>query len=497
MFRILIGQISHETNTFSPFKTGVEEFKKKVLVKEDAILETYKGTKSPVWAFVETLRKEPDVDIIPSIAAYAMPSGIVTAEALSQFLDFLLCAINRFNPDAILLDLHGAMISELQEDGDGYILEEVRRAVGESVPIAATLDLHAFLTEKMVKNANILVPHNKYPHSDMYDRGVVAAELLLRTLRNEIHPVLKWTPMPLLVTFRETEGEEYRPVREAIAALEEQPGILMASVTHSFYLGDTRENRMAALAIADGDVQAAQAAANQLASTVWKHREKICRFDTYTTKQAYETMKARGIRPVAFADICDNPGHGSTCDGTKLLRELLELKAERVACAVIADPETVAQCHAAGVGETVDICLGGKLAPAFLGDPIRCRAYIKSLHDGIYVNGGPMHGGVTVDLRKSAVLKIEGITVIVSSMPTQAHNIEVFKNHGLIMEDYDVLVLKSAIHYRSSFYRVYKDTYSVECPGLYSADLFTIPYKATSDQIYPLKIDAVFDCREI
>ena len=493
MIRVLVGMIFHETNTFSPFKTGIPEFKKRSYTEREEMIAAYENTKTPLGAFLETLQKEKDIEIVPSIGAAAEPSGAVTADAIQQMTASLLAPAKEKKVDAVLLALHGAMVTEIDDDGDGWILERVREVVGKDVLVAATLDLHANLSQRMINCANILVPYNQYPHADMYERGLVAANLFVRALRGEIKPIMKWAPLPLLTSLKETKCEDYQVICKAMSELESKPEILMASVLHSFYLTDSKETCASVLVIPDGDEAAAQNGANYLAKVLWENRKAMVYVNTYTAKSAYEDACKEGNYPVVFADVCDNPGVGSTEDATALLKELIELHAQRVAYALIVDPETVDQCHKAGTGATIEVHLGGKMAPEKTGEPITCNAYVKSLSDGRYRNHGPMHGGLAINLRKTAVIVIEGITVIVSAVPTQTYDIEIFRSHGLVLEDYDILVVKSSIHYRAAFSKVAKKLYGIECPGTTILNLHSLDYKKCLRSNYPLNQNAEYN----
>jgi len=213
---------------------------------------------------------------------------------------------------------------------------------------------------------------------------------------------------------------------------------------------------------------------------------------TYTPEEAVlEASKTEGT--VVFADICDNPGSGSSGDGTKLLRALLDNGVKNVALGMITDPETVAQCHAAGVGSYIDIKLGGKFMPDKLGEPIECKAYVKLLSDGRYINRGPMFAGTESNLQKSAVIVIDGITVVVSSVARQAYDIESFQSHGLTLRDFKILVVKSAIHYRAAFGPYASKMLSVNCPGVITIDLKNNDYKKVKRPVYPLDEDVKWE----
>lgn len=485
MRRVIIGAVFHETNTFWPIKTGLEEFKKRNYFLDDVVIEKFRGTHTVLGAFIEVLQ-ENGIEVIPTIAAIAEPSGPVTTGAIEQIKKDLFERCRAAGEvDGVLLSMHGAMVTEDNDDGDGEFLQSLRAVVGSEIPVVATLDLHANLTERMVKNSAALIPYREYPHADMYARGLDAANLMIRVLNGGVRPVMKYARRPMFTVLMETGGEICRPIMELSEEVRQQPGILNASVLHGFYAADTADTCLSSLVISDGDEALAQQMAERLADVAWEQRVKLGHLDTYTPKEAIaeaETMEGT----VVFADICDNPGAGSSEDGTHLLRALLEAGVKNVAYAMICDPETVEACIKAGVGNTVDIKLGGKKDPGQLGEPVCCTAYVKQISDGIYKNRGPMHGGLAVNLKKSVVIVVDGISIVVGTVPTQVYDVEIFQSHGLSLKDFEILVVKSSVHYKAAFGPHCKKAFSVECPGGLVVDPKNLNYKKCIRPIYPL-----------
>ena len=70
------------------------------------------------------------------------------------------------------------MVSTGGPDPDGELYEMVRAAVGGAVPVVATVDLHANISERMVANVDALVSYRTNPHMDQQDRAMDAARLL-------------------------------------------------------------------------------------------------------------------------------------------------------------------------------------------------------------------------------------------------------------------------------------------------------------------------------
>ena len=486
MFRVLVGSVFHETNTFWPYPTGLAEFAKRDLLYGDAFIRKFRGTHTPLGGIMEVLEKE-NIEIVPSLAAIAEPSGKVTKEAFDHIRDTLLEDCRKAGKlDGILLSLHGAMVTEEDEDGEGNLLEAVRRTVGYELPLIATLDLHTDLSQRMVENATAFFPYREYPHSDMYERGLEAGRAMALTLQGKIRPVMRWKPLPLMTSLIATAGRAYAPMKKLLDHYnDETPGILSANLLHGFYLADTSYTSAAALVVADRDEKLAEEAVLTIADAALREKEALARMEIYTVEEALSEQKdIEGT--VVFADVTDNPGSGSSSDGTHLLRALLDNKVKKAAVATICDPETVEICHRAGVGAWVNIQLGGKKAPEQLGQPISCRAYVKTLSDGVFYNRGPMHGGVRFDLKRSAVIRIDGVSVIVGSIPIQGYDIEIFQSHGLMLEDFDILVVKSAVHYRAAFEPKSKKMFPINCPGTIEVDPLKLDYRHISRPIYPL-----------
>ena len=484
MHRIFVGSFAHETNTFWPTKTNLEAFRNRYYVTRQAVVETFRGTETPIGAFQDVL-KENDAEGFFSVAASAEPSGYVAREAYDEITGILLddLAAEADRIDGVLLALHGAMVAENEEDGEGALLEKVRKLVGPDKPVIVTLDLHANITRRMAENADAMIPHHEYPHIDGYDRGLDAARMLFRTLRGEIRPVMRFEHPHVLASLTETMTESYRPVAEACAKARAIPGVLEATISHGFFPADVPDAGVTALAVTDGDEGLAERVAHELSETAWTYRERISRIPTLTPEEAIaEAAKTKGT--VVFADVCDNPGAGSSCDGTKLLRAMLGAGVKNAALAIIADAESVEACRRAGEGHWADLRLGGKAAPEQLGAPIECRAYVKGLFDGRYVNKGPMQAGLVFDMQGSAVIVVDG--VIVGSVAKQPYDAEVFRSHGLEPEAFHILAVKSSVHYRASFGPIAEKMLSVECPGILVTDPCRLTYKRVSRPVYPL-----------
>jgi len=483
--KILIAEFKHETNTFSNKKTGKKEYNDRYIKYGKEIEDFFKNTKTEIGAFIDVSREE-KFKIIPTIAANAWPAGPVTRDMFNLVKTNIINTINEEkNIDAILLSLHGAMVLEDAPDGEGELLEAIRKVIGKDIPIVTTLDLHANITEKMVINSNGFFPFDNYPHTDIYARGHEAAINLARMLRKEIKPVIRIKKLPLLSPSLETNKPPHKEFLDMAQSWEENPKVISVSIVTGFPHADIYEGGVTVIAQTNDDIPLAEKIVEKIGrSIIKKHKnfvKKICSIEEAVKigMEAYEF-------PVILADGNDNQGGGSPGDGTQLLRKLIEMKAKNVGFANIPDPDTVEKSIKAGVGNSVNVRLGGK-SNYNLGEPIEISAIVKTIADGKFINKGPMFKGLQMNVGRTVVLDIDGIEVIVTEGRFQPWDPEIFRRVGIEPTDKQILVLKSTLHYRAAYGEFAKQMIDVDAPGLLApADLKTLDLKNIRRPIFPL-----------
>lgn len=487
MKTIICAEFNQETNRYAKGVSGEKEYKsRQYLWNAVDIRRRQEGTKSELGGFFDVLDREPECNLVPVLALRASP-GAVTAQAIwQQVVDALLQAIREQKcVDGILLALHGAMVTEELEDGEGELLYRIRRLVGPDVPIVASLDLHANMTEKMVENATAFFPYDYYPHTDAYESGVRAARCIWETVTGRLNPVMRWHKLDMIFPYVPTASPGFAPLLQKAQSLRENGTLVDATICHGFFASDIYQQGAAVLTVADGDAALAQKLADELAAQVWAARSDLSR-KFCTPREAVELAAASASWPVVLADVADNPGSGASADSVVLLRHLLEAGVEDAALAVICDPEVVQQAQIAGVGATIQIALGGKQAPEITGGPLECTAVVERLTDGQYRNRDTMNQGVLISIGDSALLRIGGVLVIVCSVRSQPYDLEVYRHCGIVPENMKLLVVKSAAHYRASFGTVAKAIYDVETPALGPMRPQMLPLAHSRRPIWPL-----------
>ena len=425
-----------------------------------------RGARHELGGFLDVFSDKPEYSLIPAAVLFATPSGPVTADMYAAARDAIIDKIRELDHvDGVFLSLHGAMVTTECDDGEGALLEEIRNEVGADVPIIASLDLHANITERMVRYADALFAFDCNPHVDQYETGRDAGICMYKTLSGQVKPTLRYCKLPLILPLMPTAAPPMKKFVDRQHAYEAEEGVLGVNVCHGFYASDLVEHGVAVIATTDNDPERAQNIADTLGKEIWEDRSRMVR-SFYSIDEAIDEALSSDGHPFVFADTSDNPGAGSTSDGTHILRAMLERGVKNAAIATIVDPETVLAAERAGVGNTLEVQLGGKTYPKILGEPISATAYVKMIRDGVYHNRDEMCRGVKFQLGKTAVLTINDIDVIVATNTFQPYDLEVYRVCGIMPEDKKILVTKSSMHYKNSFGKVAYKMLDVEVPGL-------------------------------
>ena len=353
--RVVIAMMKHETNTFSPVPTPLSRFDNGGPEWNGQALAAYSGTATPMGAFID-LAKAEGAEIVTPVAAEAWPSGPVQDSAYARLCDAIAEEVDK-GCDLVLLDLHGAMVTESLEDGEGELVARLR-ALAPETPIAVALDLHANLSDKIVDNADVVTGFKTYPHTDMYETGALAGEIAFRALKGGCRPTMAWGNRPMLPHIMR-QGSADSPMRELIAAARqaEADGALAVSVFGGFPHADIRDAGIGVVAVTDGDPDGARAICDAILDRAWEHRHGF----VYRSEPAEDAV-ARAAKladgPVLLLDHCDNCGSGGTQDVMAVLGEILRQGLEDVAAFAIHDPQAVDAMMEAGIGAEVTLDLG-------------------------------------------------------------------------------------------------------------------------------------------
>ena len=482
MARIAVGGFIHETNTFAPTKARFEHFAMAdgwpALTQGAELFEAVRGINLPVAGLVEAARAA-NHELVPLTWCSATPLAHVEREAYERIAGMLLDDIKTKGPfRAIYLDLHGAMVAEHFEDGEGELLRRIRVLVGERLPIVVSLDLHANVTEAMVRHASALVAFRSYPHVDMHETGMRSGRVIDRLLAGApCHKAFRKLPFLIPLSWQCTMIEPAASIYRLLGELENEPGMISLSFTPGFPPADIWECGPAVVTYAETQA-AADRAADRLAAKVIESEAAFAGRIWQPDEAVEHAMRlARSAtRPVILADTQDNPGAGTNAETMGMFEALLRHHAEGAVFGLVADAEAAAEAHQAGEGAILDLAVGNKTpVPGFA--PFRGRFKVERLGSGSFTATGPFYRGSRMQLGPMALLSCDGVRLVVASRKQQAADQSMFRHLGVEPVDQKILVLKSSVHFRADFQPIAEEVLVVAAPGGNPADHLQLPYK--------------------
>ena len=486
--KLVLALMRHETNTFSPLATPLSAFRPK---SGQGVAELYRGTNNPIAAFMDIAEQNGAEYTVPMIAN-ANPSGAVDRAAFDEMADSICQAVG-LGCDGVMLDLHGAMVTQDHDDGEGELLRRIR-AIAPGIPIAVALDFHTNLTAVMVNNATVITGYCTYPHIDMGETGRRAGETLIRAMGGEVNPVMLWHSLPMLThMLRQTPNDQ--PMKDIMnrAMLGESAGeVLNATVFGGFPLADIPHVGLSAVVVADGDAAGAGRLLDELMEQAWRRRADFV-FEIEPVETSLARARDLDEGPIILVDHGDNCGAGGPQDNMEVLEEVLRLGLEDVAAGPIWDPGSVGQMLDAGVGAKVTLQLGGKTdSPAMdlAGRPMEITGTVRCITDGRFVVTGPMATGSRMNMGRTAVLRSGGVDIVVSEQRHEPFDTGCFTHAGIDPAAKRYVLIKSRQHFRAGFGPIAKHVVLLAGPGVCSSDYAAFGFKNLRRPIYPLDLDA-------
>ncbi len=493
MTRVVVAQMSHETNTFSPVTTDLARFSRgqPEPPSGEAAIRTFRNTATCLGGYLAVCEANGYQVVLP-VAAGAAPSGPVEDNAFEFIAGRIVDAVAA-GCDAVMLDLHGAMVSRSHEDGEGELLRRIR-AVNADVPIAVSLDMHANLFDAMVDNCTVLAGYHTYPHVDMDRTAERAGNLLVEVLNGRVAPTMAWGNAPMLPhVMRQGTDDLPNKALQARAEQLESEGALAVSLFTGFPHADVREAGLSVCVVTDGDPERASAIRDELLDSAWADREafvyQVEPLEASVAKGKALGLEATGKGPVILLDHYDNTASGGTMDTTEVLAEILRQDLEDVAVFGFYDPAAVQTMAAAGVGAELTLSLGGKLpmpALARQSRPLSVTGRVKLLCDGEFPATVAMSRGLTLQMGTTAVLSTGKVDIVVVSRHVEPFDPGCFRAVGIEPSTRRYLMLKSRIHYRVGFRDIARSV--VECAGrgVCTSDYGELTFEHVRRPIFPL-----------
>ncbi|MEM7508578.1 MAG: M81 family metallopeptidase [Pseudomonadota bacterium] len=484
MIRVAIAGFQHETNTFGLTRAGFREFEMADswpgLLRGADVVSGTAGINLPIAGFAAAARHDPEIALAPILWCAAEPSAHVTEDAFERIAGMILDGVRAAGPvDGIYLDLHGAMVTEHHEDGEGALLHRLRQQVGPDLPIVVSLDLHANITAAMVDLASALCIFRTYPHLDMAATGARCLEVMKGLLAGA-RPCKAFRQAPYLVPLsaQYTGAEPCSGLYGLVESLDRTPGA-WADLALGFTAADIPDMGPSVVAYAAEQAEA-EILAEQIMCVLEAAEHRFDR-DLLTPAEAVRAaMQNPSTRPVVIADVQDNPGAGATSDTTGLMHALVAAGARGALLGLLCDPAMAGQAHSQGIGAVIEGALGGRSGVP--GDaPFQGRFLVEALSDGICAYSGEMYGGSVAVLGPCAVLRVEDpaaeVRLVVSSQRSQCLDLALFTHIGLDPATARIVGVKSTVHFRADFEPIAARVISTAAPGAFPCRLEAIPYR--------------------
>lgn len=499
MRRIAFAGFQHETNTFAPGEAGRREFQMTDswpgLLLNDAVTAGTHGLNLPIAGAIAAAKEMGNIDAVPILWCAAEPCGTVTDDAFDWITEQILNGLQKAGPvDGLYLDLHGAMVTQSHDDGEGELLARIRAVVGPDLPIGVSLDLHANISPAMVRAATLITVYRTYPHLDMAETGARCIRRLLNTLDGS-RPAAAFRQAQFLVPLhaQTTSAEPAMGLYRQIELLDDGGGVF-AELALGFTASDVHDCGPSVLAYADTTTEAdaladkvmdaLNAAEGQFDTTLLSAEEAVAAAMSFKTDQA-----------AVIADVQDNPGAGGTSDTTGLLRELINAGAQNALVGIMHDPAFAMYAHRVGVGAVFDARLGGRSGiPG--GCPVEGSFKVEALSDGQIQYAGEMYGGGTADIGLSCLVALvdtrADIRILVSSKRVQCLDRAFFTEFGVDPSRASIVCVKSTAHFRADFEPIAGKILNAAAPGAFACRLDEVPFRYLRAGVRRTPID---ECR--
>jgi len=485
--KLVLAMMMHETNTFSPVPTPLSSFRP---LQGEAAIAEFKDTNTQLGGFLH-VAQQAGADIVLPVAGGAHPSGYVERGAYEDMVGAIVGAV-RGGCDAVFLALHGAMVAEHVDDGEGELLRRIR-AVAPTVPIAVGLDFHSHMTAAMVDNANVIAGYCTYPHVDMGDTGQRAGRTMLRALRGEIEPVMVWGSLPMMTsTLVHTPSRQpMKDVMDMAMAAEASGAVLNASVFGGFPHSDIPHISLSAVIVCDRRTDAGLILRDRLLAMAWERRAA---FLYNGAPLAGQVAHARTLSegPIVLVDHGDNTASGGTQDVMSVIEEVMRQGLTDVVAGPICDPAGVRRLVEAGTAAGVTLPLGGRIDMPQInlpGKPLSVTGKVTRITDGEFTVTGPMATGTRVRMGKTAVLDTGAMQIVVSEGRSEPFDTGVFTHCGIDPRRKKYVLIKSRQHFRAGFEPIARHIVLCDGDGVTSSNLEIFTYRNRRRPLYPFERD--------
>lgn len=482
--RIAIAEFRQETNSFNPALSSFDSFELGGIYEGNAFFEATED-KLCVVSGMRRAIAESGGEAIPVFSMISQSGGIVQQQVVSLFVSKTCAILRKLAPfDGVFVSLHGATQSTEHDDACGYILETIRQEVGDGVVIAISCDLHANITKKVVHNVDIICGYQTYPHEDYFETGYRTAKLGIKRLTdNRIYTAYLSIPMIVPASGYTTQYGGLRQLIEYAASKVSDGELYDFSIFQMQPWLDVSVGGSSIITISKNKITAEKTAVD-LAQRLIALKETF-KPDMYSIDEVIDLAeRSRASKPIVLVDSADSTNAGAAGDSIAVIKRLIERNSMVKTAFILNDAPAANAAHQAGVGNTITVSLGGTKDP-LRSSPITVNAYVKSLHDGIFMQEGPAGRGLINNMGHTAVLRIGNIDIIVCQNIAGNGDPQQYRMFGIEPLFYTLVVLKACTSFRSAYEAIAETICMTSTPGAASADLLTLEYKKLPRSFYP------------
>jgi microcystin degradation protein MlrC len=495
--RVAIAELKQETNTFVPRPTTLADFAAWHRWYGEELVAGLRDTSTEIAGFLDVLEPAA-IEPVPILATFAMSGGKVTTATFATLHDDLLGGLRELGPfDGVLLALHGAMVTDDDDDPDGAIVAAVRALLGPGTPLVVTMDLHANVTRRCVEHADAIVGFRTSPHVDLRETGQRAARIMLRVLRDGVRPAMAMVKIPMVVpasTHMHHLPGPFQHLMHAAAAAESGP-VLAASIFAVQPWLDIAEMGFASVVVTDGDAAHAAAVAGELANLAWAERDAF--METELVPIAEAIARAEAIAgPVVLSDLADGTGAGSPGDATAVIAALLAADLHAPALVCVRDPAAAQLAIAAGVGAQVALEVGGNRDNVY-NKPVPIAGTVAFAGPARFRFGGEGYTGVEMDMGECAVIEAGQVALLILGNSVMTVDPAMYRAVGLDPADAGIVVVKSHIQFRAGYADLARAIILLDSPGMSSDRLESLPFVKVGRPLFPFDRSFAFDPRPV
>lgn len=484
--KILVTEFRQESNSFNPINADLAFWAQSGIYEGDEARQAWGSKPCAIAGILDVLDRAPEhPEVVVATVMSCQSGGVAEQEVMDYYWERLEQSLRENLPlAAVVVSFHGALMTTQFDDPEGELTRRIREIVGGSCVVSIATDLHGYISKELIENTNLLVGYHTYPHVDYFETGQRAAQLALRALTSASPPVMAWVPIPMMVSaaaYNSLEGP-FKDLMDHCDQLMADQTLLDCTIYQMQPWLDIPEPHSCAVAIAT-DAHTATEQALDLATRLYEARHSFVVNQLSIDEVIDIAEDPSSPKPTILVDAADSCNAGSPGDSMAVARRLLERGSKLRSATVVNDPAAARKAHELGVGATAQFSLGGSLDPAAIS--IKAEGYVKSLHDGVYIQEGPAGRGYINRMGKTAVLRFGTMDVVVCEWMIGNGDPQLYRAHGIEQTLYDLVVVKANTSFRAGYTKFAGGIFDADTPGAALSDLFKMPFKRLPKNIYP------------